>query len=173
MPNWCSNVLLVTGPASSLEAFREQVAGSESPLDFNKIVPEPARAADNGDNMDWYWWRIENWGTKWNVNYEGHVQIFDDSDPCRLGYMFDTAWAPPIPVIRAMADKYRDLKFQLLYYEPGEDYAGKMCFEWKNGDLMYQGYDSTVELMRDELSNYFDMSWLDEMDWDDDGKEEM
>lgn len=50
--------------------------------------------------IDWYKWRIENWGTKWNA-CEVYV--------CSNCISFQTAWSVPDPILEAFAyicDKY-------------------------------------------------------------------
>lgn len=51
----------------------------------------------------WYDWCIENWGTKWNA-YEVK---FDGT--CKL--TFQTAWAMPEPILKALTAKYPDADF--------------------------------------------------------------
>ena len=55
----------------------------------------------------WYDWSYTNWGTKWNA-YE---QEKSGSNCIR----FWTAWAPPIPVIKALSEKFPDVDFELEY----------------------------------------------------------
>lgn len=50
----------------------------------------------------WYDWSIENWGTKWNASDVG--VLFDES-----GFVFQTAWSAPHPILLAMSKKYPEL----------------------------------------------------------------
>lgn len=50
---------------------------------------------DQYGNKDWYGWRIDNWGTKWNA-YD-----IEETDSC---IRFDTAWSFPEPIIRKLAE---------------------------------------------------------------------
>ena len=77
----------------------------------------------------WYKWRIRNWGTKWNAyGYEDGVQF--DGHSLR----FQTAWAPPQPVIAKLATMYPDLDF--IHQFSSED-IGVNCGEdeYHNGSL--------------------------------------
>jgi hypothetical protein len=87
-------------------------------LDFNKIIPMPesisltqkmefSEHTPTGDALreknywehgyrDWYDWSCENWGTKWNSYYGSFLEN-------RPAYNFVTAWDPPMPVIRKLA----------------------------------------------------------------------
>ena len=63
----------------------------------------------------WYYWRLENWGTKWNA-YETD---FDEE------YLdFQTAWDTPLPIFEKMANLNPDTWFQVKYYD--ED-TGNNC----------------------------------------------
>jgi hypothetical protein len=68
-------------------------------------------------NADWYSWRIDNWGTKWDI--EASLEQEDDE---LIEYQFDSAWSPPVPWMDVVSKKFPRLKFQMKYEEPG------MCF---------------------------------------------
>ncbi len=46
----------------------------------------------------WYQWALDHWGTKWNA-YQ--FRIVNDDEPFEVAFL--TAWAPPHPVIEALA----------------------------------------------------------------------
>lgn len=60
---------------------------------------------------DWYDWAIENWGTKWNASEATAESIMDGEAEIR----FDTAWAPPAPILEALRKQYPELTFELNY----------------------------------------------------------
>ena len=43
-------------------------------------------------HLDWYGWRCQHWGTKWEIGPQENLP--PDEDRC-LRYEFDTAWGPP------------------------------------------------------------------------------
>jgi hypothetical protein len=51
---------------------------------------------------DWYEWRLENWGTKWDVCEveidEDCLEYSDDKKVAWFSFRCWTAWAPPVPV---------------------------------------------------------------------------
>jgi hypothetical protein len=94
----------------------------EKIFDFEKIVP-------TGDVPDWLDRRIEKWGTKW-IGYE--VRIGGST------IEFYTAWSPPIPVIRKLAELHKDLVFTLEYAEPGMMFRGIAAAKWKDGDVLLE-----------------------------------
>jgi len=148
-------------------------------FDFNKIIPEPdwnwqvfsdgvgqycdeKREFDvNGKKefLDWYWWRVHFWGTKWNLGKDS-LQV-DHSDN-QVVMRFDTAWSPPEPIVMKLGEMFPALTFSLEYEEPGCAFYGFL--ECKNGEVIrYETYDMTEE----SHPQYFDFE-EDEEDDDDD-----
>jgi hypothetical protein len=66
-----------------------------------------------------YDWRIKFWGSKWNAAYTS-VNRTDD----QVLISFDTAWSPPIPIVRTMAKMLPALVFDHMYLESGAFYSG-------------------------------------------------
>lgn len=148
MPNWCHNTLTVEGSERELKRFSERVSQPQhedyadgSPLYFSSLVPEPVNEeSDNGLIDDWYWWRVEHWGSKWEPNFgEPFLALgAPGADPSKenkglssreeLSYKFDTAWSPPSPWVRQASRLFPSLRFTLSYGEPGNDFAGREVF---------------------------------------------
>ena len=124
MPNWCINELTVTGPEEALKDFYEQAKGESTDLSFDKFFPTPP---DLLDGNGWYDWRINNWGTKWDV--EASVQGTPEEG--KLLYTFASAWSPPINWLAQVAVLYPELSFHMIYIEEGIGFAGKI--EFSNG----------------------------------------
>jgi hypothetical protein len=168
MPNWCHNNLEVIGLEDEILAFvnkaRELPKGEEhpQPLFFANFVPEPDY--DEGDEVmpGWWNWRVENWGCKWEPNFEAPFMALglEGSDPgaekekldiqalgdgqSLVTYEFDTPWGPPGPVFDQASKQHPNLFFRLVWGEPGGDFGGK-C-EWKDGE--------TVHFEEGEASDY-------------------
>ena len=117
MPNHVTNRIIFKGPQSIVDAIC-----TEHCIDFQKIVPFPVTMyrgdLSDGDSKDfpinWLSWGRENWGTKWNA-YSGTVETTGD---CHV-LTFDTAWAPPFPVLAAFANIYQT-PFEHRYAGEGE-----------------------------------------------------
>lgn len=71
---------------------------------------------DNYGYKNWYDWRCEKWGTKWDACDSTIVK-----KKTSITTNFDTAWAPPIPWLIKIMRKYPDLKFELSYQNECED----------------------------------------------------
>lgn len=116
MPNDCYNYLEAPdGDVSLIADYFSSRKCKFSPfpdtyLNFEKIIPYPDKKSRN-DN-----WRSDNWGTKWN-SYDG--QVTED------GISFNTAWAPPTPIVGALA-KLIGKPLRLIYDEPGVDFCGEV-----------------------------------------------
>lgn len=88
------------------------------------------RAKDATGYSDWYNWRNQHWGIKWDI--EAQLEISDST----LAYTFDSAWAPPIEALDTIAEKFPKLHFDLRFAEGGCDFAGRI--KWEDGQKCYQ-----------------------------------
>jgi len=148
MPNWCSNTLEIKGPTKKLEEFSKTIKDGEG--FFNTILPLPKQLEEttsttpkdsnqpliDGAN-NWYDWRVNNWGTKWDVDgedsfYTNELKDFDTledgTERSVLTLAFDTAWSPPEGIFEELSRQGFGIK--AYYYEPGMDFAGR----WEDGD---------------------------------------
>lgn len=132
MPNWCYNSLRVDGDNNaSLTDFRDWLG--KDGFRLNKILTMPKELEDTTSPApedqakimmemygapDWYSWRVNNWGTKWDV--EAAVQ----DDDSLIFITFDSAWSPPTSAIAALGKMFPDLTFTLSYKEEGMGFAG-------------------------------------------------
>lgn len=91
----------------------------------------------------WYDWRCDNWGTKWDACFsEGGPMIALGQEgmdvdlskstqgltltPTVAVFKFDTAWAPPTPVVEAASEQHPELEFTLRFGEVGHGSAGEI-----------------------------------------------
>lgn len=77
-------------------------------------------------HLDWYEWRLEHWGTKWDVG-PGDMSGFRLTDESH-SFRFDTAWSPPEPWLMYVSElkRYKALTFILSYEEPGMGFGGSI-----------------------------------------------
>jgi len=78
------------------------------------------KSTDRSDDR-WYDWRNQNWDTKWDCYDLG---MCDHDLPNGFEVQFNTAWAPPEEICRAIRKQYPDTDVQWFYDEPGEAIAG-------------------------------------------------
>ena len=163
MPNWCSNTATIFfDNKSDMDDFETRLAimeMNENAKDVNGndlsvlgyFVPEP-KYDDSDEGMPgWYMWRVENWGTKWDINLH-HKERLDDTT---ITLHFDTAWSPPIATYRAI--EQQGYVVEATYYEPG------MCFTGVYGNEMDECFDysecETPEEIRDAVGSDLDDEW--------------
>lgn len=157
MPNWNQNKLTITHMTDEL---REWLA-ADGGLSFERIKPTPPEML-NDESHSWYDWRVENWGTKWDLIMPERGRAAADELLACGETFFDTAWAPPIPAIAELSRLFPDSGFRLDYYECGHFFAGSCEFDG--------GSYSDVELEDDDEIKAFARSVFDE-EFDDDGEE--
>jgi len=126
MPNHTDNrVILSHDDSQKIDMIYNIMNTDDTPL-CQTLIPMDEALLDNDAHADdgWYTWRLQNWGTKWDV-YESHCTRIDANT---LQLTFYTAWSPPIPVF----DKLVDMGFEVnaRYLDEGWMYAG----EYVDGD---------------------------------------
>lgn len=145
MPNWCSNELTIVGKPKMLNKLLKQIAttqseGDEALFDFEKVVPMPTGA-------DWYEWRVENWGTKWNAS---DVMFLNDGewsekydDTCWEGgdlvINFQTAWSPPVPVLSQLSKDNPKVTITHKFTEEGMAFYGTYIYRKGIPEVVLQG----------------------------------
>ncbi len=133
MPNWCNNTLYIH--ADNKEDMKELKNLLDETLEISKdnncavgllnaIVSMPeelenTKKGSNGDEYNWYDWRVSNWGTKWDV--ECFETIMEED---YMEFQFDSAWGPPVTWLEIVAKLFPKLKFTLKYDEPGMGFMG-------------------------------------------------
>ena len=120
MPNWTNNKLTIEDCSPELAAYLQ-----ENGLSFDKIKPTPPEML-NDESGSWYGWRVENWGTKWDLSEQEQRDVADMllSEDADFTACFDTAWSPPCQAIAALSAMFPNDRFVLHYLELGMLFAG-------------------------------------------------
>jgi hypothetical protein len=180
MPNWCDNNLTLRH--DDPEMIRRAVDAWESGNFLATLVPEPdykttpvaksfpeisaqfakteedkAKALLNEPTIRedaWWDWRIQNWGTKWDIGYDAdrsnHAQVDDDGKG--MFVYFDSAWSPPTEAYAKLADMGFYVK--AYYYEGGNAFCGSWCSE--SGEDFYNIEECTYEWVRENIPRHID-----------------
>ena len=196
MPNYCNNNIVITGPNSVIDKIEKIANGDKGdllqyfypmPKELNDTVagPEPKTKKEKLEKRrlqveygasNWYDWRVENWGTKWDIMEFYNInrkEIGEDESEISLG--FDTAWAPALGAYEKFIDENSNCSLKAYYYEPGCDFMG----EWDNGidscfevakyglddDFWKQGIGSTLDDMfgiTESMRQYLEDTMMDE-----------
>ena len=145
MPNHTDNrVILSHDDSQQIDAIYNIMNTEDTPL-CQTLIPMDESLLDGGD---WYEWRVDNWGTKWDI-YDAHCTRMDANT---LVLSFLSAWSPPIGVF----DKLVDMGFEVnaRYLDEGWMYIG----EYDNGeDWTTDNVESVVDT-RPELDDEFAIS---------------
>lgn len=135
--------LKLTGPYSELVGFTAKGYSKENDFDFRKLLPIPQELVETERQelpeekknefiqkygfYNSFDWRCENWDTKWNSevltswNYESELPedgVIEKSGSHQISILFNTAWCPPISLIRTLSKDYPNVTFEMYsYYE--------------------------------------------------------
>lgn len=137
MPNWCHNKLTISHDDAA------QIARVKDHKDnvFQEFIPCPK---DLLESEGWYDWRVNNWGTKWDVDLS---IIHESVDGKSIVAYFDSAWSPPLEAYQKL--EKIGFKIDAIYSESG------MCFAGRYNDGVDDYYPSI---------DYDDPDWNNEMD---------
>ena len=163
MPNWCQNILEITGKEVELESFIEKA--EDGKFSLQTYHPMPTLPSEKkGVIPNWYDWRIEHWGTKWDVSErgglflksteEGETPVTSTTMMIENGQVclsFLTAWSPPAEGIAKISEDWPELVFVLRYAEAGLDFAGSITLQ--NGEVLIER-ESTF----DEYTEMYDFN---------------
>lgn len=145
MPNHTDNrVILSHADSQKIDEIYNVMNTDDASL-LQHIIPMNEALLDGGD---WYEWRLDNWGTKWDI-YETHCTRIDANT---LSMTFYTAWSPPIPVF----DKLTDMGYEInaRYLDEGWMYIG----EYVDGDDWSTADVESIGEVRPELDDEFGIS---------------
>jgi len=124
MPNWSDNRLAIAGNPRAVMLLVEELAGPDSPLDFEQLLPTPPALLVRDDQPprevlpDWYFWRREHWGVKWNASdvvRQGYGRTG------RVRYRFLTPNGPPAAFFDVVAARYPELDIALDFEVEGAE----------------------------------------------------
>ncbi len=107
------------------------------------------------DNMetygcaDWYSWSNRYWNTKWNA-YD-----YMEQDPGSNELRFNTAWAPPHPVIQRMSEMFPEVS---IHHEWADEDVGNNCgyadYQAGDGEPCYKDGQPDADRFALEVMGY-------------------
>lgn len=138
MPNWCNNELLISHTDRTM--IDRVVKAWERGQFLQEFIPVPQALIDttagsptdevkDADNQakygyaNWYSFRVNEWGTKWDVGYNEDY----DNEARRVGensvfLEFDSAWSPPLKAYEKLVDM--GFIIDACYFEGGMGFCG-------------------------------------------------
>jgi hypothetical protein len=102
---------------------------------------------------NWYDWKLDNWGTKWNA--------YDQYTSGDNVISFDTAWSTPSEIIQYLSVKYPKLIFNVEYAD--EDFGHNLgTYTYQNGEVIEQNIPEggTIEAYRMAIDIKGDEDWF-------------
>lgn len=105
MPNHCYQTVHIEGPRELVVVLflhlteQHRFCDAVSPTPFELYALTKPCVPDM--LTDWYTWRVENWGTKWDVcdvEIDNAIEVFADDTQARFSFRCWTAWSPPTPI---------------------------------------------------------------------------
>lgn len=165
MPNWCSNN--VTLRHSDPAFIQRAVKSFNREKLLNEFVPMPEELKEG---EGWYEWRINNWGTKWDVGSSDDGFCKTKNQNCVV-LTFESAWSPPIEAYRAM--EALGFEIEAHYYEPGLAFFGSYM-EGVEDTIDYG--EMTAEEIRTEFPEHDERwcisEWMEEKDSEEEDSED-
>ena len=155
MPNHVTHNFTVEGTEEDIKKFIDECFDKEGEFDFNRLIPMPDilenticgstpemqteeykektdEAIKTTGYSNWYDWRLEHWGTKWNAY---HTQIDHQGDFLEL--IFDTAWSCPEPIFKALSEKFPLLSFEGYAMDEGYCFGSSITIDSDGHSIEY------------------------------------
>jgi hypothetical protein len=143
MPNWCNNFVEVSHEdpakiralADAMERgeFLEHVipvpkdlqivagrVGDDTNPDQIELERKTKENLEKYGHSNWYDFCVNRWGTKWDVDCQGNVDVHPEGKLVTAS--FDSAWAPPVGVYQELVEQGYEVR--AYYYESGMCFAG-------------------------------------------------
>jgi hypothetical protein len=182
MPNWCENKMIVIGSLDNLSKLYQDLNNlslKDSEGFLEKYIPTPAELMNKEASFfdqnqedaqkmkekygaaDWYWWRVNNWGTKWDlgdvygINLNGGLE----DNKYTLCCHFESAWAPPEEGIRKLSEIFKDTYFFIEFSEPGMGFEGYYsCMNGENvGSVTTDSY-TKLDQVENDAEYYYNVA---------------
>jgi hypothetical protein len=172
MTNWCDNTVEVVGDKEVLETILAKAKNDESPFSFQQLVPQPEELNDRKHSgsktskkegefenallgnrefayTDWYNWRLGNWGTKWDLDFDttqvSKIVPTTDGKQFKFEIGYSTAWSPALPFWQTLSEQY-PIRVKNLYAEEGIGFLGRAFIE--NGEIDDECVDITPDIYK-------------------------
>ena len=142
MPNWCNNTITIEHKDSAkinevVKSLTTKINDdTNESLFFTYCKPEPDysktkvkstypeitnKEYEEDIDKKWWDWRVQNWGTKWNIEAldEDRITVKDNT----VIFDCETAWSPPLEALVELEKK--GFEIECDYYEGGCAFIGR------------------------------------------------
>lgn len=117
----------------------------EEQIEFNYDLTLGQTYLDNQKKYgapNWYKWRYQNWGVKWNADTQYFDETFSEGDTSFF-VIFNTPWNPPIEWINTLIKAFPEVHIKLTYFEPGVIFGGIESSD--ANEQCYYEYPETID----------------------------
>jgi len=147
MPNWCNNIIVITGDKGKIKTILEKLG--TIPVSSKNVLFETLIGKDpDFDKLGWYESNLKNFGTKWDVNPDdSNIEFSDDM----ITMTPDTAWSPPVQFCITLAKEY-GVQVEIQFFEPLCDFAGRSVIN-EDGEIVEEedyDYDEGMYILDSE-----------------------
>ncbi len=139
------------------EELMETEAGPIAKTKKEKLARQIRKLEFGAEN--WYDWRVNNWGTKWELcefyGVDRQYLTEQSEGESTISFAFSSAWSPPIGAYEKFLENNSDCSIRAYYYEGGCDFMGL----WEDGvDDCYapSDYKSTDDFWQDGIGSTLD-----------------
>jgi len=170
MPNYCENQATFTHTdPKQIQRIIEAYNNNKLFDEFVPCHPDLLRESENKqqeksikkENInkygygDWYEWRINNWGTKWDVGCQDDNDItYDPSNPNEVILYFNSAWSPPISFYNKLTEDF-GFEVKAYFLEEGAAFVGKYTNE--NMEEIFDLDRESLPDIPDDIKNKWDL----------------
>lgn len=118
-----NGIALLRGTEEEKEHIKERNSAEEIKkfLDLGKIALENE---EKYGARTWYYWSINNWGTKWDVDVD-NVRVEETDNAIYL--YFETAWSTPFPFFEKLSKEFAEVE---IYVRFADEDLGSNCGEY-------------------------------------------
>ena len=144
MPNWCNNIIKISGEESDMKPIYDFFVRAEGLPDeelnvMSYLVPEDEEFESIKESGDFLLSPYSTfWGCKWDFQVN---ECNGDYTPTTITISPCSAWSPPLPFCQKLSEKYK-VDVEITYYEGGCDFAGRSYYsqgeEIENEEYSYR-----------------------------------
>jgi hypothetical protein len=163
--------ILKTLSSSTIEEITKERTPEEKEARDKEIEELQEQNLKDYGHKNWYDWCVAVWDTKWNA-YSCYT-LEDITSPFELlntidgihDLGFQTAWSPPINVIRELA-KLTGESLRMSYYDEGWMFGGEYLVnaDGSETDNCYEDIDDCPEHLKEELEVQYFLDCRDDED---------
>ena len=136
------------GP-SKFGSYEKALAAARAKIpEFDHYADHAQKCLERYGHRDWYSWARDTWGTKWTCISAGWMSRARAEKRGAVNVVyFDTAYAPPLPVVIALSAHFPSLTLRLTYSESQIGFKGfSTCQAGEEIASQYGEYDEESEI---------------------------